>query len=302
MFGDDVFVASEDVAGWDLFPEGGEMVGVPYHTNRWRMRGPDYEETRPAGVRRIIVAGDSTPFGHGLTWDETFTAVLTHLREQRFPEVTYESANCAVPGHTTFQTIEKLRWQCLAFEPDLVVIGNQFCDATLVEQPDREILLKNRYVPPDPRLEHLALFRLMRNLYLRLFAYDDGLGSVVQMGHIRPVPVHEGGVLRVSHEEFDANLREEIKLVRAAGARPVLLVLPTDFDLGGGQPLPIHVRYREIIHEVGESEGVTVVDAVPTFNDLPVVGTFFIDSYHPAPMGARIIGQLIDEALGDQAP
>jgi len=94
----------------------------------------------------------------------------------------------------------------------------------------------------------------------------------------------------------------EIKLVRAAGARPVLLVLPTDFDLGGGQPLPIHVRYREIIHEVGESEGVTVVDAVPTFNDLPVVGTFFIDSYHPAPMGARIIGQLIDEALGDQAP
>src|SRR4051812_9760611 len=47
---------------------------VPVSTNRWGMRGHDFEEVKPKDVRRILFLGDSYTFGVHVGNEEIFPA------------------------------------------------------------------------------------------------------------------------------------------------------------------------------------------------------------------------------------
>ncbi len=163
----ETMIASEDVPGWDLqYPEG--MLG-PYHytSNHWRMRGPEYPDEKAEGVLRIVMTGDSSIFGYGLEWDETMSAWLEYLHEKRMPGVDVQIANCAAPGHTTVQTLFKLERHCLAFQPDIVIIGNVNSDATLEVASDYERFHLGAYEGPGAVMQNLAMYRTMRNVWLK---------------------------------------------------------------------------------------------------------------------------------------
>ncbi len=88
-------------------------------TNRWGQRDIERELAKPAGVRRVIVLGDSVVEGHDLAdLDQTLTRQL----EQYYPDGSTEVFNFGVSGYCTLAEVELLRVKGLRFDPDVVIL------------------------------------------------------------------------------------------------------------------------------------------------------------------------------------
>lgn len=290
--GDMSFVSDGDVPGWDIDPIGREQWETTYTTNRWHMRGPDHPEVKAAGVKRVIFVGDSSVFGVLLDWPDTFSARFERLRESATPGVDWQVANCACPGHTTEQSRRKLERDCLAFEPDYVVIANQFSDATFERTSDLERFGLAREVGLTRVAERAAAYRLVRNTWLRARGPESLVPHVIpQMG-----TVQHGKVRRVPVVDYDANLRRMIASVRQAGAVPVLLLLASQEDLEVGAYMP-SAEYREAMRRIAAEEGVILADASVRFAALPPLDGLFMDKVHPGKVGASLLALLLNETV-----
>jgi hypothetical protein len=300
---DDNLIASNEVPGWDLRPDGGEVAHIRYTTNRWRMRGPDYPDPRPAEAGRVIMVGDSTIFGVKLEWEQTFTAEFARQRaEGKRPELV-QVANCASPGHSTYQSKMKLARHCLAFEPDVVVIGNQNSDSAFDVGTDRDRFPPRRFPGLYDLLDRSSLYRAVSTLVVRskdrarLKAQTEGT-QIAQVGG------PTGSIVRVSLEDYRENLLEMIGLVRASGALPVLLVLPDITDVTDQAPPPGSnlAAYKDTLRALAASEGVQLVDAQEWFRFVLSGQDVFIDVVHPNERGAAVLGDLLHRHLPSPLP
>ncbi|MES2639875.1 MAG: hypothetical protein V4850_10350 [Myxococcota bacterium] len=290
--GDDSFVSDGEVPGWDIDPGGGDNWGTRYTVNRWRMRGPDYSETKGEGVKRVIFVGDSSVFGVLLDWPDTFSARFERLRDTATPGTDWQVANCACPGHSTEQSRRKLERQCLAFQPDYVVIANQFSDATRESAADIERFGLTREIALTRAAEHFAGYRLLRNTWLRARGADAVVPhEIPQMGIVQ-----NGKFRRVPPEDYEANLRRMVAIVRESGATPVFLLLASRDDLQEGVPSSSQ-DYRDAMRLVAEQEGVPLADAAKQFAKLPRVDGLFEDQVHPGPVGAGFVALLLNETV-----
>lgn len=287
------------VPGWDVQPPSLRMEDQQAPINARHMRGPDYPAPKAAGEVRVLLVGDSAIFGWRLPWEETMAAELERRREARFPDLDYQVNACASPGHSTAQSLVKLRAHGLPFQPDVVVIGNMNSDGTLWTMTDRE---RFGLGPPGllaRGLRELALYRLLRNARLRhALAHPGAAQPVPGAGPLRPGE----GVPRVPPEEYRENLRALIALSRAAGARPLLLRPPTQARMRGGPPPPGQASYPEILAEVARQERVELADGEAAFRDRGGGEELWLSPVHPSARGARLLGALLDEALGPTPP
>lgn len=292
LTGDASFVTDGDVPGWDINPAGGDNWGTHYTTNRWWMRGPDYSETKGEGVKRVIFVGDSSVFGVLLDWPETFSARFERLRDAATPGTDWQVANCASPGHSTEQSRRKLERHCLAFQPDYVVIANQFSDATQESASDIDRFGLAREMALTRAAESFAGYRLLRNTWLRARGADAVAPHVIpQMG-----APQSGNVRRVPPVEYEANLRRMVAIVREAGATPVFLLLASRDDLEVGLRCASQ-EYRDAMRLVAEQEGVPLADAANYFAALPKLEGLFEDQVHPGPVGAGFVALLLHETV-----
>ncbi|MBN2492341.1 MAG: SGNH/GDSL hydrolase family protein [Planctomycetes bacterium] len=123
---------------------------VRYRTNSHRLRDPERPLGRPAGVRRILVLGDSLTFGSGVNDEDTFVRQLERRLNASADGGHYEVINaaCASWGtahHLVF--LEELGWK---FEPDLVLMAfhdddpkdNRLADFVHLEEDGRFVLLR----------------------------------------------------------------------------------------------------------------------------------------------------------------
>ena len=106
--------------GWALRPgarytgRGGEAITV----NERGYRGPLHAGRPAAGVRRVVMLGDSVTFGSGVSDAETFAALLDAR-----PDL--EVINLGVDGYGTDQALLRLEGEGLAAAPDVVLLN--FC-------------------------------------------------------------------------------------------------------------------------------------------------------------------------------
>lgn len=98
-----------------------ETGGGILNTNEDGLRGA--EARKPKGDRfRILVLGDSSNFGHGVSEDEMWSEQLEQiLHKSGYPEVEVLNGSC--PGWTTYQAVEVLNHQYSKYKPDLVIAG-----------------------------------------------------------------------------------------------------------------------------------------------------------------------------------
>ena len=294
----ETMVASEDVPGWDLqYPEG--MLGqYHYTTNHWRMRGPEYPEDKGDNTLRIILTGDSSMFGYGLEWDQTMSAWLEYIYEQRQPGVDVQIANCAAPGHTTVQTIFKLERHCLDFEPDIVVIGNVNSNYTREVASDYERFHLGAYEGPGAALQQLAMYRTLRNAWLRKQMAGSSDQAPEKIAQHNDPGAPKGDVRRVPVDRYEENLHTIIEMSRDAGAQPVILILPNASHVQGSNvPSLGKDEYRDIMRSVAAAEQVPVADGPQRYQNLRYSKQLFMDTVHPGPQGARILGELLDKTL-----
>jgi len=104
--------------------------GTRVRINSHGMRGPERGPTKAAGVRRVLVLGDSVVFGLGLEDDaETLPAALERELAER-TGLAVECLSAAVCGWSTWQHQRFLETEGERWEPDLVLLGFVLNDVT----------------------------------------------------------------------------------------------------------------------------------------------------------------------------
>ena len=108
----------------------GVFVGQPLQINSVGFRDIDRNETKPAGVRRIAVLGDSVAFGWGVSREQRFSeklqALLTdqpHESKTSTTSSNVEVWNFAVPGYNSTMELATLKSDVLKIGPDVVVLS-----------------------------------------------------------------------------------------------------------------------------------------------------------------------------------
>lgn len=119
----------------------GNLFGTPIQTNSLGMRGP---ELRDDGSQRILALGDSCTMGWRVEQDESYPAVLQSLLDARPDGPRVQLLNAGVAGYTSHQGLVYLRESGLALDPDVVIIGFGWNDATPLGDVVEQIEAENR--------------------------------------------------------------------------------------------------------------------------------------------------------------
>lgn len=173
---------------------------------------------KPAGVFRILVLGDSIPYGIGVARDAAFPQLLQRrLREQR-PDI--EVVNAGVPGYSPYNELHWYEHRGRPMQPDVVLVVLCLNDVVnprlhwnataghLVVIPDAAIpdlefdrtvvraeIAKVLAIDPEALsrrkrswLDDSALFRFVRQRTARWFAERNPVGAAVATRRRGPPP------------------------------------------------------------------------------------------------------------------
>ena len=183
-------------------------------TNSDRLLGDQKVGPKTPQTYRILLLGDSSPVGMGLS-----------VRRQAFGEMTrflldrslagrksVELLNGAVSGYSSEQVRRFLESRGWKYDPDLIIIycGNN--DASLSGRyTDRELLGRQHFASLRAALSHAALYRVLRGILQG--RADDGSAD------------KEIVRIRVSPPEYGENLRAIADQCRSHG-RPLVILKP----------------------------------------------------------------------------
>jgi len=270
-----------------------DFIQTYERTNAHGQRDRERSQQKPAGVRRILLLGDSVVEGYGLRESET----LSHQLETLFPDGSTEVLNFGVSAYCTRAEIELLEVKGLRFEPDVVVlvfVENDF------DNFNREAFpltgTTERPAPVEILFQRSHLFRLT-SVRWNLFHYG---------AEVDPVQWNQEAI-------GDNNVAEGLQRFRELA------------DRHGFQPLvAIWPKFLEDrIADVGfmpEDNELLVIEALAAMHAIPAVrlSEFFRqhraaspttlpprrtyssgDSLHPSPAGARIAAAALKKSLDD---
>lgn len=172
-------------------------LGHEVRISAQRLRNRPVVVPKPEGVYRVVVLGDSVPFGWGVGEDEPFPRVLETLLQQR-PRRDgrrYEVVNAGSPGWGLVEAGLWLRDEGLAMAPDVVLH-----------------MVINNDVEPHPQPPPLFLVEGLRQVRtLRLF---ERIADKLTAG--RGVLPHTGlddGMLRLVFDRYRALLPADVPYV-----------------------------------------------------------------------------------------
>ena len=277
--------------------------GVTVRINSMAMRGPEPEIPKPAGVRRFITTGDSSVFGFGVAEDAVFSSVAAKTLGDGV-----EAVIGAVPGYSSFQSINLLRMRALATEPDLIVIANIWSDNNFDAFVDKDVLAQAAGFESGltAKLKRLlsrsAIFRVA-DWKLRVRGSAERVQKVAwqqdsqSRGQI--------GLRRVEINDYASNLESLVGLARENDAEVVFVVLANNEDVKSGGPVQSGPKawdpYRRVMRETAARHGAPVIE-VPELFQASGLGSseLFLDEMHPTAEGHRIMGEALASVLADR--
>jgi len=99
----------------------GKFYGVPVTINSSGMRDREVP-LKPAGEFRLLVLGDSVPFGIGVRYEDSFPYQLEQQLNEHHPKRRFRTLNMGVPSYNTEQELIQLRSLGMALKPDAVML------------------------------------------------------------------------------------------------------------------------------------------------------------------------------------
>jgi hypothetical protein len=101
------------------------LMGQDVSINSQGLRDYEYPLQKPPGVYRILMLGDSTTFGWGVSLNDTTAKILEReLNSQNIPGYSrFEVLNSGVGNYDTVQEVTYYKTRGRDFHPDLVVLG-----------------------------------------------------------------------------------------------------------------------------------------------------------------------------------
>ena len=121
------------------------LMGAPVSINSHGLRDREYSEAKPPGVYRIVMLGDSTTFGWGVTEEQTVAKILE--RElNKAGNRRFEVLNAGVGNYGTVQEYNHYLTYDRAFHPDLVILEYFINDAEPVPVERNTALIRRSYL------------------------------------------------------------------------------------------------------------------------------------------------------------
>ncbi|HMO02029.1 MAG TPA: SGNH/GDSL hydrolase family protein [Oligoflexia bacterium] len=183
--------------------------------NKLGFRGPDLKNVKEPGMYRVLVFGDSSSYGWGVDFEDSYSFVLTEKLKEAFAGRKIELGNFAIPGDSS--EYGRLIFDKFApiYKPDLVVISFGANDAkpsyvAHVAQVDRFRRAK-AVRKALSYLEYSALFRSLK------IAFEKAPQIAMERNHPPRQPA-------VSKSRYAYNIQAMIKDSRRYGAEKVLVL------------------------------------------------------------------------------
>lgn len=222
-------------------------------------RTSEYAAAKAPTAVRVACIGDSWTFGMNVNQDQTYPGRLAADLRDAQHDTAFEVLNFGVLGYSSFQGLQLLKARVLALQPDVLAIGFGMNDSEVAGYRDREMVTPE-HLPVSARLKErlpeLEFWKLMNYAVLAAKFHSKPIDS-----YLREEAAGKSGPIdydaidpwtRVSPRDYEANVREMIRLQTDRGGRVVLL----DNELWEGSP------YRPVLHRISADLGVPLVDSV----------------------------------------
>ena len=272
---------------WGLSPGERKNVDTTATINKLGLRGAVPTVPRPDGEERIVILGDSSFFGHGVSDENTL------------PDTTV--INAGIPGYSTEQTRRLLDDTIWDLEPTLLVLGSFWSDNNFESYRDKDLFATRE-------IQTSAI--LVQSVFVRWLA--TSLSGLRPDNEARIVTWVRGGELpkadhrRVELPDYMANLDT---IIREAAKRDigVLLISPPAKVEVENMIDPPHQWdvYRERQREIARYHSVPHTDAtrhfLATHQENPSIraSALFIDDMHPTVKGHTMMADIIATALSE---
>ncbi len=267
-------------------------------TNAHGQRDRERSLEKPAGVRRVLLLGDSVVEGHGLPEHETISRQWEELIEDGSTEV----LNFGVSAYCTLAEIELLERKGLAFDPDVVVllfVENDF------DNFNREAFSLGEAIQrPEPVKWLFRQSQLFRLAFIRLDLFHFGAetdpvrwnreaigdNNVVDgFRRLRELADRDGflPLIAIWPRFLDDGIIDR-PLVSTSDPTPVAMRLAAMHGLPTARLAPVFERHR------AETDGVGNPRTVYSLGD----------GLHPSPLGAAVaaagLNALVEELVSGE--
>ena len=154
------------------------LMGVDVSINSQGLRDKEYNFAKPPGNYRIMILGDSTTFGWGVTAEDTVAKILERELNETATGRRFEVLNTGVGNYDTVQEVTYYIESGRAFHPDLVILEYFINDAEPVPVEKRTWLRDRSYFVAFVVSRSDGLLRLMgrlpdwRSYYTSLYEED----------------------------------------------------------------------------------------------------------------------------------
>lgn len=266
-----------------------KFYGAPVSINALGLRDRDVGEKTP-GEFRILVMGDSVPFGIGVRYEDSYPHQLEVLLNEQLPGRNFRTLNLGVPSYNTEQELIQLKSLGLSLNPDAVTLLFSNNDI----EPKLWVLEKRRRWYVDLVQRSYAgslLFVLSRDVRQRL------KGPALPATDVSNPTLDDSAVTfseyRTDSLRWQAIDRSLTEINRLLKQRKIPFVLFTNSEL------PFIVKMLDV---VARREGFPLVN-LNRNEDLRWAGQeerLFHNSVvdaHPTPLGNRALAMLIAEKL-----
>ncbi len=281
-------------------------------------RGPALALEKTPGRLRIATMGDSSTFGMGVRYAESYSGQLPAALAER--GIDAEVLCAGVIGFTIRQGLERYDELVRAYSPDVVVCAfgavNEHLPAVGGLRDEQKVVVNQSY-----RSDAAKTWRRLRK-ELRILHFFSWVGDRLQKEseeeriarlkeekrlhelRLRCGEVDWEGTRRVSLEEFDANLRELRRRVEADGARLVVISMPRHPDREAEAPvLPL---YNKVVRDFATETETPLLSARGLIKKRLSEGAawedLFVDFYHPSPAGHGLIADKLAKLIAETAP
>lgn len=273
-------------------------------------RGPEIAQPKPDGTLRIAFLGASTTFCAEVSSnDAVWPQLVAEDLRRRFPGVSIDFVNSAVPGYTVDSMRKTLRHRVRPLQPDLIVVYEATNELS-AEVRQRALAAKVIDSPvahePGWLERHSLLWELVvKNLRVRSAQQKPGATSTRK--------------LEVDASSLGGSFREELGLLlreaRDAGAHVAVATFATHLRPGQSEEqarraavsalvympfmtidglLAGYARYNQVIREAARAEGATLIGGEDT---IPGDPDHFVDSVHFSDAGSRAMARRVADGL-----
>lgn len=121
------------------------IYGVDIKINSKGLRDYEYDYSKPAGVLRILVLGDSMTLGWGVHFEDTYPKYLEKMLNAADKNIRYQVINTGVGNYNLQSEVMFLKREGLKYSPDMIILGYFVNDAEIL-QPASYFLNRHSYL------------------------------------------------------------------------------------------------------------------------------------------------------------